>query len=69
MIKKRYQHPMIELCRICEGTGTISVFPKWDLLNQTDPEVCTCHLCEGSGRVQVSKQIIITINPFKQQTT
>lgn len=65
MIKKRYQHPMIELCRDCEGTGIVYIFPEWDIFKQTEPEACTCSLCEGSGRVQVSKQIIITINPFK----
>jgi len=68
MEKTKYQHPTIELCKTCEGTGIRYVFPLLDMLNQTEPEVQTCATCNGSGRVLVSKVIKTKIEPFKQQT-
>lgn len=65
MEKTTYQHPVIELCRDCKGEGIKHVFPPWDKLNQTEPEVIPCPLCEGNGRVIVSKKTVITIKPFK----
>jgi DnaJ-class molecular chaperone len=64
MIKNKFMHPTIELCRTCQGEGSIMVYPKWDRLQQHG-EIETCTTCEGSGRVVVSKKIEVTIVPFK----
>lgn len=65
MITNRYMHPVIEICRKCEGTGRLIEFPLWDALKQTEGTVNTCELCEGSGRVVVSKKIEVTVVAFK----
>jgi len=64
MEHKRYMHPTIELCKICEGTGVNHKFHEHDLLNQ-HPETIQCETCEGSGRVLVSKITVITVESFK----
>ncbi|HEY5508431.1 MAG TPA: hypothetical protein VIK29_07165 [Paludibacter sp.] len=63
---KRYQHPTIELCKDCEGTGTMYEYHEHDILRQ-EPIPVTCTTCEGSGRVLVSKITVITVKPFKQK--
>ncbi|NCB67460.1 MAG: hypothetical protein EOM47_01255 [Bacteroidia bacterium] len=65
MITNRYMHPTVELCRKCDGEGSLIKFPVWDVLCQTEPTIETCDLCEGSGRVKVSKKIEVTVEPFK----
>jgi len=64
MTYKRYQHPKIELCKDCEGTGIAYTYPEHDRLRQY-PTAITCTTCEGSGRVYVSKKTEITVEPFK----
>lgn len=62
MIKNKYIHPRIEVCRNCQGTGSIILVSE----NQNDDnKIITCELCAGTGRVIISKKIEITIKPFK----
>jgi len=65
MSTNRYMHPIIEVCKKCEGTGRLIEFPVWDVLRQTEAEIKLCELCEGSGRVVVSKKIEVTVVAFK----
>lgn len=64
MIHKRYQHPTIELCKDCEGTGIAYEYHEHDVLRQ-EPKAVECITCEGSGRVYVSKKTEITVEAFK----
>ena len=64
MTYKRYQHPTIELCKNCGGSGVDYKYPEHDVLRQY-PEAIECCTCEGSGRVLVSKEIFITVEAFK----
>lgn len=58
------QHPTIELCRRCSGSGTHYTYDNDDILNQKPiPEQCPT--CNGTGRVIVSKTTTITVKPFK----
>lgn len=66
MIRYKYIHPEIEICKTCSGTGDITIYPEWDLLNHHG-EAAKCTTCEGSGRVLVSKKIEVTVEPFKKQ--
>lgn len=61
MIKKRYKHPAIALCRQCGGKGIVDDFPKEDIFRQMDSFRDVCPLCKGSGRVIVSAEVLITI--------
>lgn len=67
MVKHKYIHPTIEICKTCSGTGNITIYSEWDLLNQHG-EPAECPTCEGSGRVLVSKKIEVTVEPFKNKT-
>lgn len=64
MIYKKFMHPTIELCRVCEATGKVWKYPEDDITQLTEPTVEVCKICKGSGRVVVSKKTEITVEPF-----
>ncbi len=49
-----YINESIDVCRGCLGTGTVPGFPDY-----------ACQTCDGTGKVLVSKDIQITVKPFK----
>jgi DnaJ-class molecular chaperone len=64
MEHKRYQHPIIEICRDCSGIGKVAAYHPDDLLHIREPEIKACQTCAGTGRVTVEKVTTITVLPF-----
>ncbi|MDL2289949.1 hypothetical protein LJB95_00910 [Paludibacteraceae bacterium OttesenSCG-928-F17] len=64
MIKTKYHHPTIEICRKCNGTGHTHTFAPDDYREEY-PIKQSCELCLGSGRVIVSKKIETKIEAFQ----
>ena len=55
--KKVVKPEKLSVCRVCGGTGSVSVFG----LQRVGPN------CEGSGRVAVSCEMTLHIRPYKEK--
>lgn len=62
---KRYK-TTTEICRDCEGIGTVHAFDKNDFLRTRDPVITQCKTCKGDGRVVVSRETTINIVPISE---
>lgn len=62
--ERRYKKTLIQVCRNCQGSGTVAADPA----TSADPKKqITCPVCEGSGRVNKLLDIDITIEPYRDK--
>lgn len=67
--QKDYEFKGIEICRNCQGSGTVDPGKEWAdaFLGRFSKRASgQCPVCEGSGRVVKTRNISIKITPFKE---
>ena len=64
MIRRKFDHPHVVLCRTCCGRGFLE---NLDELTDT-VSTMTCPACKGSGRVVVSSVTLTTVEPYDPES-
>jgi hypothetical protein len=64
MIRRKFDHPHVVLCRTCCGRGFLE---NLDELADTVYTVA-CPACKGSGRVVVSSVTLTTVEPYDPES-
>ena len=66
--QKDYEFTGIEICRNCQGSGTVNPGKEWvdAFLGRFRKSGGQCPVCEGSGRIVKTRNISIKITPFKE---
>lgn len=65
--QKDYEFTGIEICRNCQGSGTVDSGKEWvDVFGRFRNDGRRCPVCEGSGRIVKTRNISIRITPFKE---
>ena len=64
MIRRKFDHPHVVLCRTCCGRGFLE---NLDELADTVHTVA-CPACKGSGRVVVSSVTLTTVEPYDPES-
>lgn len=64
-IKKRYEHPHVEVCRKYGGKGFNMIDKEPILMGKGEIVKENCVVCAGTGRVIISRMIETTVIPFE----
>ena len=63
---RNYQRT-VEVCRHCEGSGRVWIFPPEQERKLKDGNWETCPLCKGSGMVRKKVTIITELEPYYRE--
>ena len=60
---RQYNKGGIEICRNCGGSGEVEKEGVLSVLGGYRFDVCP--VCEGSGRVTVTRDVTVTVEPYR----